>query len=72
MIDPPNDELMRREELKREAHWDPVERWRVIQEMIVWAESQATVRRNTPVRCLELQRAKLQAESTCPRKKCGP
>jgi hypothetical protein len=60
MIEPPSDDLERREELKREAHWDPAERWRVIQEMIVWAESQATVRRNTPARCLELQRAKLQ------------
>jgi hypothetical protein len=59
-IEPPHDDLKRREESKREAHWDPVERWRVIQEMIVWAESQATVRRNTPARCLELQRAKLQ------------
>jgi hypothetical protein len=60
MIDPPNSELMQREEQKREAHWDPAERWRVIQEMIVWAESQARGRRNTPARCLELQRAKLQ------------
>ena len=60
MIDPPDSELMRSEEQKREAHWDPVERWRVIQEMIIWAESQATVRRNTPARCLELQRTKLQ------------
>jgi hypothetical protein len=60
MVEPPSDDLKRREELKREAHWEPAERWRVIQEMIVWAESQATVRRNTPARCLELQRAKLQ------------
>jgi hypothetical protein len=27
--------------------------------MIAWAESQATVRRNTPERCLALERAKL-------------
>ena len=58
MIDPPNDELLRSEERKREAHWDPGERWRVIQEMIAWADAQATVRRNTPSRCLALQRAK--------------
>ena len=52
-------ELKRREEEKREKCWDPAERWRVIQEMITWAESLPTVRRNTPARCLELQRAKL-------------
>jgi len=39
--------------------WRPVVRWRVIQEMIAWADSQATVGRNTRERCLELQRAKL-------------
>jgi hypothetical protein len=53
------DALKRAEEQKREAHWDPAERWRVLQETITWAESQATVRRNTPQRCLELQAAKL-------------
>lgn len=61
MIDPPDNDLKLAEERKREAHWDPVERWRVIQEMIAWADSQATVRRNTPKRCLELQRAKDRA-----------
>ena len=39
----------------------PAERWRIIQKMIAWADSQATVRRNTRERCLELQRAKLQS-----------
>jgi len=53
------DALKRAEEQKRESHWDPAERWRVLQETITWAESQATVRRNTPQRCLELQAAKL-------------
>jgi hypothetical protein len=57
---PLDNETKRREEQKREAHWDPAERWRVIQEMIAWAEQQATVRRNTPARCLELQRAKFK------------
>lgn len=56
------DDLKRLEEQKREAHWDPAERWRVLQETITWAESQATVRRNTPQRCLELQKAKLERE----------
>jgi uncharacterized protein (UPF0548 family) len=36
---------------------------RAIQEMIAWAESQATVRRNTREKCLELQRAKLRSVS---------
>ncbi len=58
MLPPPDNELKQSEERKREAHWDPAERWRVIQEMIAWADSQATVRRNTPARCLELQQAK--------------
>ena len=57
---PPDNDLKRYEEEKRERHWDPAERWRVIQEMIAWADSQATVRRNTRERCLELQREKLE------------
>lgn len=52
------DELKRREEEKREANWDPAQRWRALQQTITWAEAQATVRRNTPEKCLELQRAK--------------
>ncbi len=59
MSSAPDDALKRREEEKRERHWDPLQRWLVLQETITWAESQATVRRNTPARCLELQRAKL-------------
>jgi len=59
MSNPADDDLKRREEAKRDAHWDPVERWRAIQDMIAWAEQQATVRRNTPARCLELQAKKL-------------
>jgi len=51
--------LKRREEQKREACWDAAQRWRVLQETIAWAEAQAPVGRNTPARCLELQRAKL-------------
>jgi hypothetical protein len=54
------DDLKGSEERKREAHWDPAVRWRVLQATITWAESQATVRRNTPQRCLELQAAKLK------------
>ena len=47
--------LIRREQQKRETHWDAAERWRVIQETIAWAEAQATVPRNSPQRCLQLQ-----------------
>ena len=57
------DDLKRAEEQKREAHWDPAERWRVLQATIDWAESQATVRRNTRQRCLELQEAKRKGEN---------
>ena len=63
-----DDDLKRREEATREAHWDPLQRWLALQDMLTWAEAQATVRRNTPARCLDLQRAKLarQDESTPP------
>jgi hypothetical protein len=55
------DDLLRREEAKRDAHWDPAERWRIIQETIDWADAQAAVPRNSKARCLELQQAKLAA-----------
>lgn len=62
-----DDELKRREEEKREAMWHPAERWRVLQETIAWAESQAAVPRNAPQRCLELQRRKLaQSDGDAP------
>ena len=64
MTQPPNDELRLREERKREAAWDPARRWRVLQQTITWAEAQATVRRNTPEKCLELQKAKLSGGSS--------
>lgn len=55
-----SDDLKRFEERKREASWNAAQRWQVLQETITWAESQATVQRNTRQRCLELQRAKLK------------
>jgi hypothetical protein len=58
MNTPPDADLKRYEEEKRERHWDPAVRWRLIQEMIAWADSQATGGRNTRERCLELQREK--------------
>lgn len=56
-----DDDLKRREEAKGDAHWDAAERWRIIQETIAWADSQAPVSRNSKARCLELQRAQLAA-----------
>jgi hypothetical protein len=50
-------ELKRREEQKRDAALGPAQRWRLVMEAITWAQSQT--RRNTPAKCLELQRAKL-------------
>jgi hypothetical protein len=61
-VDPTNQslaelsELIQREEAKRERNWDPVKRWKVIQDTIAWAEQQATARRNTPAACLARQR----------------
>jgi hypothetical protein len=43
----------RREEAKREAAWDPVARWQVLQETITWVEAQAPVRRNSPAGCTQ-------------------
>lgn len=63
MAQPTNDDLKRAEEQKREASWDAAQRWRVLQETITWAESQPTVRRNTPEVCLALQKAKLSGDS---------
>ncbi len=54
-----NDDLKRREEQKRETNWNEAQRWCALQETITWAESQNTVQRNTPKKCLELQHAKL-------------
>jgi len=54
-----DERLKAAEERKREAAWSAAERWRVLQETIGWAESQATVRRNTPDECIRLQNAKL-------------
>jgi len=52
-------DLKRAEEAKREAHWDPPERWRVIQATITWAETQATARRNDRAARLREQAEKL-------------
>ena len=58
-----DDDLKRREEAKRDAHWNPAARWRAIQETITWADAQMPIPRNSMVRCLQLQRAKLAASA---------
>jgi len=62
MSSDPFDELKQREEQKRDAAWDPRQRWRAFQETIDWLDAQAPVSRNSPQRCLELQRQKLRGE----------
>ncbi|MFC1596496.1 hypothetical protein ACFL5Q_00920 [Planctomycetota bacterium] len=59
MTDAPPDDLHAAEKKKRDANWAAAERWHVLQQTITWAESQLTVNRNTPEKCLELRRAKL-------------
>ena len=54
-----DDDLKRREELKREAHCDPLWRWQHLQEMITWIASFPSVQRNTRAKCLQLQDEKL-------------
>ena len=51
-------EVKHREEIKRDGHWNARERWRLLQEAMTWAESQATVRRNTAESCLREQARK--------------
>ena len=52
MNDEQFDRLIQEEERKRERNWDPAERWRVIQEMITWAEQQLDPPRNSKEGCL--------------------
>jgi hypothetical protein len=52
-------ELKAAEEARRDRHWDPAMRWKVLQETITWAESQTTVRRNTKASRLAEQQRKL-------------
>jgi hypothetical protein len=64
MTEPAVDDLKPLEERRREAAWDPAQRWRILQQTITWAECQVTVRRNTPQVCLQLQKAKLSRDDT--------
>ena len=53
-------ELLHREEAKRDRMWDPADRWRMIQEMIDWADAQQSVPRNSKEGCLAAQRRMLE------------
>lgn len=55
-----NVDLKQTEEAKRDRNWNARQRWRALQEMIAWAEAQATVRRNTREACLREQAEKLR------------
>ena len=60
-------ELIQREQAKRDRNWDPSERWQAYLNTLAWAESQATVRRNTKEACLAHQKrllAQLAAQSS--------
>jgi hypothetical protein len=62
-----NNELKHAEEERRERNWDPVQRWKALQETIAWAQSQGTVRRNIKAARLAEQEeklARLRASST--------
>lgn len=50
-----DNDLIEREEAKRERMIDPQLRWKVLQQAITWAEQQKTVRRNTREECLRRQ-----------------
>ena len=54
------DDLKQDEEAKRDRNWDARQRWKALQDMIAWAEAQATVRRNTREACLREQAKKLR------------
>jgi len=47
--------LIKSEEAKRRRNWDSNQRWRALQAMITWADSQSTVHRNTKEACLAKQ-----------------
>jgi hypothetical protein len=48
--------LLRREEAKRNRLWDPMERWRMNEELIVWTDAQQPIPRNSRQGCLAAQR----------------
>jgi hypothetical protein len=59
-------DLKAAEEARREKAWDPVLRWKVLQETITWADAQATVRRNDKRNRAAEQARKLKRSPTPP------
>lgn len=55
-----SDELAR-EEAKRLRMWDPVARWKLIQETIAWIDQQQPIPRNSKAGALREQARKLAA-----------
>lgn len=53
------DATLENEEQKRERNWNPLMRWKVLQETIAWVDSQQPVPRNSRTACLRLQAEKL-------------
>lgn len=51
--------FLKEEEHKRERDWDPLARWKVLQETISWVDAQQAVPRNSRVACLRLQAEKV-------------
>jgi hypothetical protein len=60
-----DDPLIAREEQKRDACWDPVERWKVLQQTIAWVDSQQAIPRNSPRGCLQHQQELLKSAARC-------
>lgn len=53
-----NDEfsdLVAAEEAKRNRHISPRQKWEMLQQLLIWTESQATGQRNTKEACLREQ-----------------
>jgi hypothetical protein len=57
-------ELMEREQAKRDRNWDPAVRRQAYLNTLAWAESQATVLRNTKEACLAHQQRLLAQLAT--------
>jgi hypothetical protein len=58
-------DLKAREQAKREAAWNPAERWKLIQETISWAEAsmKPQYRRNVPRMPRALKARRLEQKS---------
>lgn len=48
-------ELVAAEEAKRSRHISPLQKWEMLQQFLIWSESQATGQRNSKEACLREQ-----------------